>query len=127
MIVAIDDHALLIEVDQTQRSTLEEHVIATLALAQVGVELHELTGAEVHGVFEHRAVRIELAIRAVHRLQKAAPLGGRRKILAEALLELSPEQIVHLLHAHTSESVVIVIVWLWSSLRTPGLKGDISP
>ena len=93
---------------------------------ELGIPLEQLLGGQVQALFEHPAIRIELPIGVVDRPQEARWFFGEGDGLIRKPPELPFQQAVQRIH-YRSERVVMVMVWLCSSQRADGLKGEISP
>jgi hypothetical protein len=120
------DPAAAVDHEEAVGRGLESGLEERERLPEGGVGLHQLLRAEIHRALEHRAVVVRLPVGGVDGGEERPELLRHRLRAAEAAPELAFEKAVAAAH-HRSASVVMVIVWLCSSHRALGVKGEISP
>ena len=65
-----------------------------LGLPQLGIGLHELLGAQVHGPLEKDTVGVRLVVGLVHRVEEPAEFGGHGVLAAEVAADLAQQEAV---------------------------------
>ena len=94
----------------------------------VRVRLEQLLRAEVEGALQQRPVGVRLPVGVADRREEAVQFRGPWFHGTEEGMDLASQQAMEFGHRQAaSASVVIVIVWLWSSQRALGVNGEISP
>src|SRR5580698_11000632 len=110
----------MVEAEHPVRNRLEDR-------PDLRIRLEQFLRAQLHRAFHQLTIDHEFRIRAVDRGDEAVPLGGDAEVIAEEAFQLTLQQTLRGNHVQLSANVVMVMVWLCSSLRSPSENGAISP